>query len=267
MKNNFGNISFKLFLTFFIIPTIGFCQVIEKKLPESLKPFVLNGYEFLDFIEGDLNADKRPDAILVLKIPGEDTVYAEDLQRPFLLLIRQPDGKLKVEKRNDNLVMCRHCGGIYGDPYEGIEILKNGFSISFYGGSSWRWSYTYNFGYNFSRKNWFLIKEKNSSYHNTEPEINTKECSIDATELGIISIEQFTSQPVYTETEWLVKVPKAYFFNNPKLGSKPRKAYLLKGDHVTGTRILKNFIEVSFQSKNESFTSGFMLKSNLQKIK
>ncbi|MEP7165162.1 MAG: hypothetical protein ABI741_10720 [Ferruginibacter sp.] len=250
---------------FFIFPAFCFCQ--EKTLPASLMPFVLKGYEMLDFIEGDLNADKKTDAILILRVRGEDTITTGDLKRPFLLLIAQQDGKLKLVKRNDNLVMCRQCGGVFGDPYEGLEIIKNGFSISFYGGSSWRWAYTYSFEYNITKKNWFLAREHQLSYHNTEPELNTTGSDIEAEELGVIPIEKFTSDPPYVDSKWKVIVTKAYFYDNPKIGSKPRKGYLLKGDRVTGIRYLKNFIEVSFQNKKEVFTSGYVLRSDIQKIK
>ena len=62
-------------------------------------------------------------------------------------------------------------------------------------------------------------------------------------------------------------VVKAYFYDNPKLGTRPRKGYLLKGDQVTGIRHLKNFIEVSFENKKQEFTTGYILKTNLQQIR
>lgn len=261
---------FKQKIKAFAVLFFSFFSVViaqEKVLPAELKPFVLKGYAMLDFTEGDLNADKQKDAILILKIPGEDTVTTDDLKRPFLLLIRRPDGKLKLEKRNDSLIMCCHCGGIFGDPYEAVTIQNNSFTVSFYGGSSWRWGYDYTFTYKSAKKNWFLTKEKQISYHNTEPEINIKEAIIEDDELGIIPLEKFSSDPPYEESEWNVVVAKAYFYSNPKIGSIPRKAYLLKGDHVTGIRHLKNFIEVSFENKDQEFTTGYILKSNLEKIK
>jgi len=244
-----------------------YCEAQEKVLPEELKPFVLPGYEMLDFTEGKLDADQQEDAILILKLQQEDTITTDDPLRPFLLLTRQPNGKLKLTKRNDSLVMCRRCGGVFGDPYENIEIKNNGFIISFYGGSSWRWGYNYSFSYDKIKTNWFLVREEQMHYHNTEPDLNIKEAVIEADELGIIPIEKFSSDFVYSGTEWKVISTKAYFYDSPKLGSKPRKGYLLKGDIATASRILKNFIEVSFENKKEVFTSGYILKTSLQKVK
>ncbi len=238
----------------------------QKTLPASLKSFVLKGYEMLDFVEGDLDGDKKADAILILKTPGEDTLMEQELDRPFLLLIRQADGKLKLEKRNDKLVMCAHCGGVFGDPYQETTITKDGFSISFYGGSSWRWEYDYSFTYKPSAKNWFLTKEHQLLYHNTEPEINPKETVIEETELGVIAVEKFNVDPPYVENTWKVIAAKSFFYDTPKIGSKTRKGYMVKGDIAVGIRELKNFIEVSFQHKDD-FTTGYILKSTLTRVK
>ena len=127
----------KLFVLIALIPGL-ICTAQQKVLPDSLKSFLLQGYEMLDFVEGDLNNDKMPDALLILKDAGEDTNRTEDLKRPFLLLIRQNNGILKLAKRNDQLVMCRYCGGVFGEPYQETTIDQHGFTISFYGGSNWR---------------------------------------------------------------------------------------------------------------------------------
>ncbi len=237
----------------------------DKILPAEAKSFLLHGYEMLDYVTGDLNGDKKTDAILILKIPGEDTA-TEDVKRPLLILIRQVNGKLKQEKRNDDVIMCRQCGGVFGDPYEGTEITGNGITINFYGGSSWRWGYTYKFAYKTAKRNWYLINEKQISYHNTEPEINVKEVEIPEAELGEIPFEKFNVNPPYEEAKWQVTAVKTFFYENPKLGSKPRKGYLLKGNKASQIRILKNFVELSFENGNGQFTAGFVLKKDIEKL-
>ncbi len=244
-----------------IIP--AFTEAQEKKLPSSLQSFVLKGHEVLDFLETDLNADKKADAILILKVIEEDTITTEDPKRPFLLLIRQPGEQLALRSRNDNLVMCYHCGGVFGDPYEGLTAIKDGFTISFYGGSSWRWGQEYSFVYDSKRAGIFLSKEKQVSYHSTDPELNIKETVIDASELGDVRLEDFNVEPSYTEHKWKVSAAKAYFYDSPKVGSKPRKGYLLKDDVVTGTRVLKNFVRVYYQNKKEEYTYGYILRADL----
>jgi len=266
MKFKSINQILKSFFFFAIILfQLDFCYAQPKELPVSLKPFLLPGYEMLDFVEADLNNDKKTDAILILKSPGEDSIMEQDITRPFLLLIKQADGKLKLKKRNDHLVMCKHCGGVFGDPYDNISVQKNSFTISFYGGSNWRWGYDYTFTYDLLKDDWFLTKEYQLSYHSSDPD-KTKESQIDQAELGSIKLEDFNVDPPYRETKWKVISDKAYFYDNPKLESKPRKGYLIKGDTATSYRELKNFVVITFQGKKETFTSGYVLKNNLKKI-
>ena len=239
----------------------------DKVLPGEAKPFILNGYEMMDYIKGDLNADKRPDAILILKVKGEDTLTGDSLKRPFILLLRQPNGKLKFATRNDDMVLCRQCGGVFGDPYAGTKIKHNGFTLNFYGGSSWRWAYEYRFNYNASKKNWMLTGERQDNYQSGDPETTMKETIIGAEELSEINFNSFNGNPAYEGSKWKVTAVKTFFYDNPRIGSKPRRGFLLKDNEVTCLRELKNFAEVSFENTAAQFTTGFVLKKDLVKIK
>ena len=46
---------------------------------------------------------------------------------PLFVLACTSTGKFKLIARNDSVVLCKSCGGILGDPYQGIAI-KNGYS-------------------------------------------------------------------------------------------------------------------------------------------
>ncbi len=239
----------------------------EKILPAEAKPFVVKGYEMKDYITGDLNGDNKPDAILILSIIGEDT--AQDIEnpiRPLIILTRQSNGKLKQEKRNDNLVLCRQCGGVFGDPYDNTSINNNGFTIDFYGGSSWRWGYTYRFSWKPAKHNWYLVNEKQVSFQSGDPENTTKEVEIGETELGQLAFEDYGKDAGMVYGKWKVKAAKTFFYDNPKLGSKPRKGYLLKADEVTVLRLLTNFAEVSFENKKSQFSTGFVLKKDIEQM-
>ncbi|MEP6674607.1 MAG: hypothetical protein ABJA78_05615 [Ferruginibacter sp.] len=239
----------------------------EKKLPAEAATFVPRGFEMLDYIKGDLNADGKPDAILILKQQAEDTSTADDLLRPLLILIRQANGKLKQEKKSDHIMLCKTCGGMMGDPYQETIIKANGFSISFFGGSSWRWGVEYSFVYKPAKKNWFLKKQQEESFQEGDPEATTKKITIAEEELGEVSIDQLNSSPEPDDVKWRVTAAKTFFYDSPKLGSKTRKGYLLKGNEAGGIRELKNFVEVSFENSNGQFTTGFVLKKDIEKIK
>lgn len=256
-------------LVAFVIVRMCLCSntmAQEKQLPAELKPFIPAGYEMLDFVTGHLDNDNSNDAILILKVTGEDSITDSEPKRPLLLLTRNKEGKLHIAKRNDHAVMCRQCGGVFGDPYEKTEINNYGFSISFYGGSSWRWGYDYQFIYDAPKNDWILNREKQISYHNTEPELNIQETVIEADEIGIIPFSDFNISREHAEKKWKVTCKKANFYNSPTLGSKARKAYLIKDDEVTGTRTLKNFIQVEFKNSKDEYTYGFIPRTCLQPL-
>ncbi|MBC7874417.1 MAG: hypothetical protein H7Y01_10495 [Ferruginibacter sp.] len=239
----------------------------ELKIPAEAKFFIPDGYEPLDYIAGDLNSDKKPDALLLLKKPWEDSINEEQAARPLLLLIRQADGKLKQVLRNDNAIMCRHCGGAFGDPYEGTELAPGGFSLSFYGGSSWRWGNIFRFAYKPLKKNWYLVKENQTSFQSGDPETTMKKTEIGESELGEVLLEKFDYNSFYEDSQWKVNAIKTFFYDNPKPGSKPRKAYLVKGNIATGIRQLKNFVELSFSDGNDNITTGFVLRKDIERLK
>lgn len=239
----------------------------EKPLPDELKPFLLQGYEVLDFITGDLNGDKKPDAILIQRIIGEDTLLEEDYIRPLMILVRQSNNKLKKVVRNDSAILCRRCGGVFGDPYESASIEHNGFSLYFYGGSAERWAYEYRFAWKSARQDWMLVFESQNTFNSLDPEMKITEVTIKEAELGPVSIKKFNSTPVYEDSRWKVIAAKTFFYTSPDLASKPRKGYLLKGNVVTGIRQLKNYIEVSFENDKSEFTYGYILRKDLHQIK
>lgn len=250
---------------FLLFSTLVLAQ--GKRLPDELKPFLLTGHEMLDFATGDLNGDKRSDVILILKRTGEDSLSEEDYLRPLLILTRQVNGQLKLVVRNDSAILCRRCGGVFGDPYQQTEISNNGFRFYFYGGSAWRWTSQYDFTWRPSKNNWMLVRETQGSFNAGDPESTMKETTITEGELGEISISGFNSQAPYEDSRWKVKAVKTYFYDNPQQGSKPRKGYLVKGNTVTGIRHLKNFIQVSFDNGRSVITEGFILRKDLLRLK
>ena len=140
-------------------------------VPAELRPFVLPGTKAIEIERGDLNGDGRADVVLVLERqklrPGDDDI--EEGQRPILILIRQGDGSLKLAARNDSAAYCSTCGGVMGDPFVGVQVGARTFTVSNYGGSSWRWSADYRFDYSRRDDAWQLVRVTGSSFHASEP--------------------------------------------------------------------------------------------------
>jgi hypothetical protein len=236
-----------------------------KEPPAELQPFVPQGHEIFDFAMGDVDGDGRDDAILVTRRPDEEQLEDES-SRPLLLLVRQPEGRLKQVRRSDQIVYCLKCGGMMGDPYQGIATARGAFTVTHYGGSAWRWSASATIAYDTAKQEWFLDKEESTSFHATEPgEMST--VVIKREELGDVPIERVGSEEKATERkQWRVVAARARFYDQPDRATSPRKAYLVKGDKVESTQVLKNFVRVYFTNGSDQSTSGFLLKRDLEPL-
>lgn len=137
---------------------------------QQLAPFIPAGYKLLDATSGDLNLDALPDKVLVLQQLDADTTTMGDTPNRPLLLLGEPNRRYRLAARNDRAVLCSGCGGMMGDPYQGVTIKKGFFSVEHYGGSAWRWTHITTFRYAPATKQWYLHREGGDSFHATDPE-------------------------------------------------------------------------------------------------
>jgi hypothetical protein len=168
-------------------------QTTELKIPTEVLPFVESGTKAIALEKSDLNGDGSEDFILVLEKqkPAKDADDFPVGQRPLLILLRGADGKLTLAKRNERVVMCSQCGGVFGDPFEGVIAARNTFSVEHYGGSSWRWKYSYKFNYSRIDKTWQLVKVEEINYHTSNPEKMTTKIYTPPRHFGKIDIANF----------------------------------------------------------------------------
>jgi hypothetical protein len=162
-------------------------------LPNQLSKFIPKGYALLDTAMGDLNLDKFQDMILVLKAIGEDTANDEaGFNRPLLILLGHADHTFSLAARNDHVVYCFQCGGIFGDPYDGVEIKKGLFTVHHFGRSNDRWFNDITFKYSKDMGTWCLFRIVNKGWNVANLEkidstIKTKK------DFGIVSFAKFTA--------------------------------------------------------------------------
>lgn len=112
---------------------------------------------------GDLNHDGRPDLALILFPLVEDTTAYPDNNLParlLLVLFGTPTG-YALAAQTGRAVLCRGCGGMYGDPFQSLIIEKGILRIAHYGGSSWRWRINSKFQY---RQNEFYLIGETTDY-------------------------------------------------------------------------------------------------------
>lgn len=170
-----AKISFLLILGLSVISANAQTEAV--KIPVEVQPFVEDGTRPIALESADLNGDSLKDYILVLereKPTVKDEYDFPKNQRPLLILVRGVGNKLAEAKRNEVIVMCSECGGMMGDPFAGVTVGRNTFTVNHYGGSAWRWTADYKFNYSRIDKTWQLVRIEKTSFHATEPQKTLK---------------------------------------------------------------------------------------------
>jgi len=127
------------------------------KTGKSLKDFVPASWTVLKQAQGDLNKDSLPDLAVVLKSGAEDREEGGGAETPRLLLILfgTKAGGYTLAASSEKAVLCKGCGGVFGDPFAQLGIERGALVIEHYGGSSERWGHTHRWRY--QNGDFFLI--------------------------------------------------------------------------------------------------------------
>jgi hypothetical protein len=156
-----------LIAAFIALPISAAAQHVAVRVPAEVKPFVESGMMAVACQPGDLNADGRKDYVLVLSKPSADRPTIDDAgdeDRPTLILIRDAANKLSIAARNDRVAYCKNCGGLFGDPFEGVVVRGTRFTITNYGGDADRWIDKFTFGYSRRDRTWQLVRVEESEF-------------------------------------------------------------------------------------------------------
>ena len=137
-------------------------------LPAAVQPFVERGSCAIALERGDLDRDGRSDYLLVLERPAPDPEEG----RLRSLLVITASGRLAA--KGDGVVLCSRCGGLWGDPLEGVEVRPGQFTVSHYAGSAWRWRLDFTFAYSRRDRAWQLVRIYEVSFHTGDPEKTMK---------------------------------------------------------------------------------------------
>ncbi len=78
-----------------------------------------------------------------------------------------------------------------GDPFMGIEIQDNGFTVFHYGGSAWRWSQDITFKYHSDEDVWLLERINAVSFHAADPDSTHEDLSKTRADLGDVLFEEY----------------------------------------------------------------------------
>lgn len=183
-----------MLITVWALTYTAFGNDLDIRLPIELKPFISKDYHAIFVGSEDLNGDGEKDYLLVIENSSPPTSAMEDGQpsdRTLLIVTRQPDGTLKQAVRNDRLVYCRQCGGMMGDPFMGVTLKKNRFTVNHYGGSAWRWTSNYTFAWSRLDKAWQLVAYDADSFHASDPENVKSEHCVPPRHFGKLDLASF----------------------------------------------------------------------------
>jgi|GEM_PF-633666 len=118
-------------------------------------------------VEGDLNNDGIDDIAFVIECNSQQEQPKPEMvsapPRSLLIAFGNKDNIYSLSIKADNAIMLRDQGGVYGDPFDDIEIDKGTVLLKFYGGSNWRWYNNYRF--RFQDEGWYLIGATFGSYY------------------------------------------------------------------------------------------------------
>jgi hypothetical protein len=165
----------------------------DSSVPVELARFVPRGFTAISTACGDLNLDRLEDCIVVIERIAPETdpdLYAGD-DRPLLILTRQKDGSLELARTGTHAVLCRACGGIFGDPFQEVRIEPGRFTIEHYGGSSWRWTQSYTFAWSRRDRTWQLVRAEETSVHLGDPDSGARQVHKPPKDFGKIDIADF----------------------------------------------------------------------------
>ncbi len=186
----------RIILTTLLFLLSVFAQSQEYKQLGTLDDILhdkIPGYDTLATAKGDLNHDEFEDLIIIYK--QEDEIEKtqgtlDPLYRPLVIYLGQDNNKLIFKTGSNNAVLSCNNGGMMGDPFCGIDIKGGQFTLSYYGGSNWRWSRNITFKYSVNDLNWFLHSDGGVSYHSSDPE-NMSESILTVEDFGIVPFEAF----------------------------------------------------------------------------
>ncbi|HVE61571.1 MAG TPA: hypothetical protein VNA26_07115 [Chitinophagaceae bacterium] len=137
---------------------------------KNIYSFIPENYDTLSLTKGDLNKDGFADAVLAVfhKMEKDDleNMNVDSVPPRLLIVLFGSKSGYAEAAKSANALLCKYCGGVFGDPFNGISIEKNVLRISHYGGSAWRWSSDHLF--RFQKNDFYLIGQTNYSYWNVK---------------------------------------------------------------------------------------------------
>ena len=144
------------------------------KLPSegaTVGDLVPEGWKLMVEANGDLDKDGRDDVAAIIEWTeavrherncGKKGYDSHAAPRILLIALAGDDG-YRLAESDSGVVLRSDEGGVWGDPFQSLEIARGTVVLSHYAGSAWRWGMVQRF--RFQNGGWYLIGHTESSHH------------------------------------------------------------------------------------------------------
>jgi hypothetical protein len=123
----------KFSIILFLILALGKNSVGQSEL-------IPTSYQILDSVQGDLNKDGIDEKVVIYNITDSLEEGEEENFYREIIIFKKEKHQWTIWQRSNTAVGSSKSGGMNGDPYWKMEILKGVLSIYQSGGSRWKWA-------------------------------------------------------------------------------------------------------------------------------
>ena len=148
-------------------------------MPEAAVKLLPDNGDILMSVNADLNGDGKDDYLVAYEYLNAERE---------LIVITAVDKGYAVAARSKRVILCKECGGIYGDPFVRIWADKKKFGVDHFGGSNFKWSNNSTFGYSRRDKKWQLVSFDSANY---DLDNNVEDEHYKPADFGLINLEDF----------------------------------------------------------------------------
>lgn len=160
--------------------TMNYTYPILPKTGHNIDSFIPKGYQFIYQKEGNLNDDKVKDVAVIIESKTEiaNLKETDHAQKPRILfiLLGKPSGGYDLSVQSNESIMLSDDGGVFGDPLQELYIMGKTVCVDYYGGSNFKWTYTYKWRY--QNNDWFLIGATHSTMDPFENKLGTNDFNL-----------------------------------------------------------------------------------------
>lgn len=205
----------QIFILLSTLFTMNYTYPILPKAGQTIDSFIPKGYQIIYQKEGNLNDDKVKDVAVIIESKTEiaNLKETDHAQKPRILFILfgKVSGGYNLSVQSNESIMLSDDGGVFGDPLQELYIMGKTVCVDYYGGSNFKWTYTYKWRY--QNKDWFLIGATHSTMDPFENKLETYDFNLST------GVAEQTVMPYLEEDEGKPTLkPKTKRFNP---GKKP----------------------------------------------